>query len=135
MAGVILPALLVAALVGLDYFVLGLLGPGLSHLMMLIVGIAGVVAFSTVIFRRLSALQQRDREQSARLTALNAAGMSMTSELDRSAVLQRVADQARAIGNARYAALGVFDATGRVEQFITSGITPEQRALIGPLPH
>jgi signal transduction histidine kinase len=135
MAGVILPALLVAALVGLDYFVLGLLGPGLSHLMMLIVGIAGVVAFSTVIFGRLSALQQRDREQSARLAALNAAGMSMTSELDRGAVLQRVVDQARAIGNARYGALGVFDATGTVEQFITSGITPEQRALIGPLPH
>jgi signal transduction histidine kinase len=134
-AGVILPALLVAALVGLDYFVLGLLGPGLSHLMMLIVGIAGVVTFSIVLFGRISALQQRDREQSARLAALNAAGMSMTSELDRGALLQRVADQARAIGNARYAALGVFDASGTVEQFITSGITPEERARIGPLPH
>jgi len=46
-----------------------------------------------------------------------------------------VVDQARDIASAKYAALGVFDQTGTVEQFITSGITPEERALIGPLPH
>jgi signal transduction histidine kinase len=108
---------------------------GLSHLVMLIVGITGVLAFSTVLFGRLSALQRRDREQSARLAALNAAGMAMTSELGSAEVLQRVVDQARDIAHAKYAALGVFDPTGTVEQFITSGITPEERALIGPLPH
>ena len=135
-AGFVLPSLLIASLVGLDYFVLApLLPSGVSHLVMLVVGIAGVLAFSTVLFGRLSALQQRDREQTARLAALNAAGMWMTSELDTAAVLQRVVDQAREIASAKYAALGVFDPTGTVEQFITSGITPEERALIGPLPH
>jgi len=135
-AGFVLPSLLIASLVGLDYFVLApLLPSGVSHLVMLVVGIAGVLAFSTVLFGRLSALQQRDREQTARLAALNAAGMWMTSELDTAAVLQRVVDQARDIASAKYAALGVFDQTGTVEQFITSGITPEERALIGPLPH
>ena len=136
LAGFVLPSLLIASLVGLDYFVLAPLFPsGVSHLVMLVVGIAGVLAFSTVVFGRLSALQQRDREQTARLAALNAAGMSMTSELDSAAVLQRVVDQARNVASAKYAALGVFDATGTVEQFITSGITSEERALIGPLPH
>ena len=106
-----------------------------AHLVMLAVGIAGVLGFSIVLFGRLTALQTRDREQSIRLRALNAAGMSLTSELDSGAVLQRVVDEAREIASARYAALGVFDNDGTVEQFITSGITAEERALIGPLPH
>jgi signal transduction histidine kinase len=111
------------------------MSPGLSHLVMVAIGIAGVLGFSTVLFGRLSALQLRERNQTARLAALNAAGMAMTSELESDAVLQRVVDQARRIANAKYAALGVFDTTGTVEQFITSGITPEERARIGPLPH
>ena len=132
----VLPSLLIGALVALDYFVLEpLLPSGLAHLVMVAVGIAGVLAFSVVLFARLTALQLRDREQTARLSALNAAGMALTSELDSAAVLQGVVDQARAIGNAKYAALGVFDKTGTVEQFITSGISDEERALIGPLPH
>jgi signal transduction histidine kinase len=61
--------------------------------------------------------------------------MALTSELDSAAVLQRVVDQAREVASARYAALGVFDQSGTVEQFITSGITDDERALIGALPH
>jgi signal transduction histidine kinase len=122
--------------VGLDYFVLEPVMPtGIAHLVMLAVGIAGVLGFSTVLFGRLSVLQTRDREQTRRLRALNVAGMSLTSELDSAAVLQRVVDQAREVASAQYAALGVFDQGGIVERFITSGITDEQRALIGPLPH
>jgi signal transduction histidine kinase len=102
---------------------------------MIAVGITGVLAFTSVIFARVTALQRRDHEMSTRLEALNAAGMAMTSELDSAGVLQRVVDQARAVASARYAALGVFDPTGTVEQFVTSGITPEERAAIGPLPH
>src|SRR5437867_11693170 len=68
LAGFVLPSLLIAALVGLDYFVLEpLLASGLAHLVMLAVGIAGVFAFSVVLFGRLTALQQRDREQTRRL--------------------------------------------------------------------
>jgi GAF domain-containing protein len=127
---------LIAALVGLDYFVLEPVMPtGIAHLVMLAVGTAGVLGFSTVLFGRLSVLQTRDREQTRRLRALNVAGMALTSELDSAAVLQRVVDQAREVASAQYAALGVFDKAGTVEQFITSGITDEQRALIGPLPH
>ncbi|MEK7861663.1 MAG: GAF domain-containing protein, partial [Chloroflexota bacterium] len=49
-------------------------------------------------------------------------------------VLQRVADQARLVANAKYAALGVFDADGVLEAFTTSGIGAEERARIGALP-
>ena len=104
----VLPSLLIGALVALDYFVLEpLLPSGLAHLVMVAVGVAGVLAFSVVLFGRLTTLQLRDREQTARLSALNAAGMALTSELDSAAVLQGVVDQARAIANAKYAALGV----------------------------
>ena len=144
-----LPSLLIAALVGLEYFVLErLFSAGASHLVALLIGVAGVLAFSTAVFNNLSALQLRDRLNTQRLRALadaleqkrqqlqavNTAGLALTSELDRDQVLQRVADQARLVANARYAALGVFDEEGIVESFTTSGISEEERALIGPLP-
>ena len=43
-------------------------------------------------------------------------------------------DQVRPLVGARYAALGTFDPDGAVERFITSGITAEERARIGPIP-
>lgn len=148
-AGFVLPAILIAALVALDFVMDPLLPSGVSHLILMVVGIAGVLAFSSAIFARFTELYGRDEEQAARLRAyaqaleqrraqvqaLNIAGMSLTSELETSVVLQRVVDQARAVANAKYAALGVFDSDGEVEQFITSGITDEERARIGPLPH
>ena len=121
---VVLPSLLIAALVGLEYFVLErLFSAGASHLVALLIGVAGVLAFSTAVFNNLSALQLRDRLNTQRLRALadaleqkrqqlqavNTAGLALTSELDRDQVLQRVADQARLVADAKYAALGVFD--------------------------
>ncbi|HEU5287667.1 MAG TPA: hypothetical protein VFV20_04635, partial [Candidatus Limnocylindria bacterium] len=117
-AAMVLPSLLIAGLVGLDYFLVERLFPvGVSHLVTIVIGVAGVLAFSTAVFNQLSALQARDRANTARLRALadaleekrtqlqavNAAGLALTSELDRDAVLQRVADQARLVTNAKYA--------------------------------
>jgi two-component system, NarL family, sensor histidine kinase DevS len=133
-AGFVLPAVLIASLVALDYVLEPLLPTGVSHLVLMVVGIAGVLAFSSAIFARLTALYRRDEELASRLRALNIAGISLTSELDTATVLQRVADQAREVAGAKYAALGVFDENGDVEQFITSGITRDERARIGPLP-
>jgi signal transduction histidine kinase len=49
-------------------------------------------------------------------------------------VLQVIVDQVRPLVGAQYAALGIVGADGVIERFITSGITREQRALIGDLP-
>ena len=51
--------------------------------------------------------------------------------LDFDAVLQEIVDGACSLTNARYGAVGVFDSSGRVRKFITSGITPEERSLLG----
>lgn len=148
-AAVLLPSLLIAALMALDFFLVERFFPsGIAHLITVVVGVAGVLAFSSVIFAQLANLQGRDRANNERLRhladaleqkrkqlqAVNAAGLALTSELDRDEVLQRVADQARAVANAKYAALGVFDEQGVVETFTTSGISDEERARVGPLP-
>jgi len=69
-----------------------------------------------------------------RAFAAYVAALAVASEVDLPAVLQRIVDLAREVVPAKYAALGVADTTGRIVQFITSGITPEERAAIGPPP-
>lgn len=68
------------------------------------------------------------------LAAMNAGMTSISQSLDLPQVLQNIVNSAREIVQARYAALGVSDSRGRITEFITSGITSEQRAAIGPLP-
>jgi signal transduction histidine kinase len=70
-----------------------------------------------------------------RLAALEAATRAIAAELDVDRVLQLIVDRVRELVGARYAALGIADARGRIERFITSGISPEGRAAIGGVPH
>jgi len=48
--------------------------------------------------------------------------------------LQLIADRARTLIDARYAALGILGPKGRLERFITSGMDAATRARIGDLP-
>ncbi|MCC6704187.1 MAG: GAF domain-containing protein [Thermomicrobiales bacterium] len=78
-----------------------------------------------------------DAASSRRVDALIAtyeAALSVASHLDLGAVLQRIADRAREIVPAKYSALGVADANGKIIEFYTSGITAEERELLGPIP-
>jgi len=71
-----------------------------------------------------------------RLRALFTAGLAVTSELSLDKVLRRIVEAAAELTGARYAALGVIDASGtELEQFITHGIDDDLRAEIGELPH
>ncbi len=69
-----------------------------------------------------------------RLAALEAATRAVAAELDIDRVLQLIVDRVRDLIGARYAALGIADGRGRIERFITSGITAEERAAIGDVP-
>ena len=70
-----------------------------------------------------------------RFEALLSAGLVVSSERSLDKVLQRLADVARDVLAARYAALGVLDADGAsLRRFFTSGLTEAQRARIGSLP-
>jgi len=63
------------------------------------------------------------------------AGMALASELSLDAVLQRIVQLAVELTGARYGALGVLTPDGRsIQEFITVGITPEERAALGDPP-
>jgi signal transduction histidine kinase len=67
------------------------------------------------------------------LYALDRATRAIAGELDVDRSLQLIVDSVRDLVGADYAALGV-DAGGRIERFITSGISDDLRRSIGPLP-
>lgn len=68
------------------------------------------------------------------LEALDAATRGIAGVLDVDRVLQLIVDRVRDLAEAQYAALGIVDEAGIIERFITSGISDEGRAAIGPLP-
>jgi signal transduction histidine kinase len=70
----------------------------------------------------------------ARLAALEAATQAVAAELDIDRVLGLIVDRVRELVGAHYAALGIADSRGRLERFITSGVSPETRAAIGGVP-
>ena len=62
-------------------------------------------------------------------------GLALASTSDLDTLLQILADSARELVEARYGALGVVNAEGTgLADFITSGLTAEQRAKMGALP-
>lgn len=90
--------------------------------------------FGFVMVRGISLAHQRLGRQNAELLALHGTGLNVSAELSLDGVLKKVVEFARELVGARYGALSVIDANGRIEAFITSGITPEQREKIGPPP-
>ena len=68
------------------------------------------------------------------LEALDDATRAIAGVLDLDDVLQLIVDRVADLVDARYAALGIVDRFGSIERFLTFGITPEQRALLGSPP-
>jgi signal transduction histidine kinase len=68
------------------------------------------------------------------LQALDAAVRGISAFLDVAQVLQVIVDRVRELVAAQYAALAIVDEEGLISQFITSGISDEQRHEIGDLP-
>src|SRR5512143_1452123 len=70
----------------------------------------------------------------AQLGAFNEATLTITADLAIDRVLQRIVHLARELANARYAALGIPDGHGGLEQFLISGLDEGQVAQMGRLP-
>jgi signal transduction histidine kinase len=68
------------------------------------------------------------------LYALDRATRAIAGELDLDRVLQLMVDSVRDLVRAKYAALGIVDASGHIERFVTSGISASRRARIGAPP-
>ncbi len=80
---------------------------------------------------RASARADRATRQ---LQALDQAVRGISRVLDVDRVLQTIVDRVRDLVQAQYAAIGIVDASGAIERFITSGLSDEHRHRIGELP-
>ena len=69
-----------------------------------------------------------------RLTRLGEAGLRINDGLELDAVLQRVLDGARALTGARYGVLTTLDDMGRMEDFLATGLSPEEARLLWEMP-
>jgi len=76
----------------------------------------------------------RAERAEAHLAALDAAIRAISGVLTLDRVLQLIVDAVRELAGAEYAALGIADAEGRIERFLTSGISRADRERIGALP-
>ena len=94
----------------------------------------GVLFFSEAVFAIIDRAQERLERKNRELLALHEAGLDITGDLELETVLQRVVEAARDLVGAHYGALSYLNEDGRIGAFLTSGITPEQRALLGPPP-
>ena len=68
------------------------------------------------------------------LKAVSDAVLAVAAELSVDEVLQRLVDSARELAGARYAALGLPDGDGGFRRFLTSGMSEQLIASLGPLP-
>jgi len=108
--------------------------PWPARLLLDAIAVAAIVLFSLFIFRFVARTQKQLERQNDELLALHSAALDVSSELSLDAVLRKVVERARTLVGARYGALSVIDRQGRIQQFITSGVSDEERAAIGPPP-
>src|SRR3954449_5202266 len=73
-------------------------------------------------------------QDSTAFRALSDVVLAIAAEHEVEPVLQQVVDSARELAGARYAALGIPDGEGAFACFITSGMSDELIAAMGPLP-
>ncbi len=77
--------------------------------------------------RRIEALEER-------VSRLSSAVLRISSSLDLDTVLQEVVDSARALTGARYGVIVTVDDNQRIEDFVTSGFTPEEKQQMAAWP-
>ena len=75
-----------------------------------------------------------NERSSGAVEAMSDAVLAIAGQRSVETVLQRIVHAARELVNARYAALGVPDGEGAFARFITSGMSEETVAAMGPLP-
>jgi len=84
--------------------------------------------------RELANLRAENERLRKRLVNLSALGQRIAASLDVETVFQAVVDSACELTGARFGALGVFDSQRRIVQFLTHGLSEEERRRIGKPP-
>ena len=69
-----------------------------------------------------------------RLSRLSEASLRINESLDLDTVLQQVVDSARSLTGARYGGIITLNESGQLQDFVTSGLTPEEHQVLLDLP-
>ncbi|MGH2412083.1 MAG: GAF domain-containing protein [Chloroflexota bacterium] len=119
-----------------------------SDLLVGLLMLLGVVACSTAIFQviegqdrrlavqheELAARHDTEWRLRAQLEALHQAALTIISDDATTDILQHLVDLAREMIGTRYGALGILGPEGAIDQFYSSGVTPEVKEQLGLLP-
>ena len=80
-------------------------------------------------------LEQEIEALRERISRLSAASLRISASLDLDTVLQEAVDNARALTGARYGLIATVDEAGEVQDFVSSGITPDEHRQLVDWPH
>ena len=69
-----------------------------------------------------------------RLSKLSAASLRLNESLDLHVVLQGILDSARSLTDAQYGVIATLDDSGQVEDFLASGLTPDESQRLWEMP-
>lgn len=100
---------------------------------------ASVVALAVLflvgaVFSVLAQTQERLERRNSELLALDQAARDIHRELNLSITLQTIVEQASRLVGARFGALSVINERKEIMEFVTTGLTDEERAEIGDAP-
>jgi signal transduction histidine kinase len=131
----IAPALFISAVevavhAGLDRF----LPWWLSIVIVVAAVLLGTALFSLWVFAIVRRIQTRLLERHRQVTAVQAASLSLTSEMALQPLLLKFVELAREITNAKYGALAIVETDGTLTEFITSGIAHAEHGRIAHPP-
>ena len=79
-------------------------------------------------------LERENAALRARLSRLSEASLRINESLDFETVLQRVLDSACSLTGARYGVITLLDESGRIQDFVYSGLTPEESRQFAEFP-
>lgn len=130
---VVAPILLWSIFEGSQWLLRGS-GPEVHVLVELALLLVFVALGNWLVLGAVGTIRARLRRQNDELLALHDAGLAVSSELALDTVLQTIVERASRLLSARYGALSVRDADGRVERFVTFGVDAAERARIGDPP-
>ena len=80
-------------------------------------------------------LTQENQALRGRLSRLSEASLRINESLDFETVLQGVLDSARSLTGSRYGVITLLDDAGRIQDFLYSGLTPEESRQFAELPN
>jgi signal transduction histidine kinase len=131
---VVAPAVFAAGLVAVAALLVEEVPLGLLIGLGLLAATAAAALFSGVVFDLIERSEYKLVQTNEQLAAFRVAAMTIAEEYQLGPLLQRFVDISRQLTGARYAALSVINTDGSIREFITSGITEEEREAIGAPP-